>query len=185
MTIGFLALAGWGCGPPQVAPVLPPGVELPPPKPTEAEAAKALGEYGLKAAAQEGNSAKANMPVIVAEPTKVGDTRTTTSGLKYSTIKEGTGPQAKPGMLATVHYTGTFEDGQKFDSSRDKGQPLTFQLGAKQVIAGWDEGVAGMKVGERRKLTVPYELGYGVRGDPPVIPGRATLLFDVELLDVK
>jgi FKBP-type peptidyl-prolyl cis-trans isomerase len=92
---------------------------------------------------------------------------------------------AEPGQTAVVHYTGWLTDGTKFDSSRDRGQPFSFPLGGGQVIAGWDEGVAGMKVGGRRKLVIPSELGYGPMGSPPVIPASATLVFDVELLDVK
>lgn len=111
---------------------------------------------------------------------------TTPSGLKYEDVKVGTGTEAKPGKTVSVHYTGTLPDGKKFDSSRDRGQPFTFNLGAGQVIKGWDEGVAGMKTqGGHRKLTIPPELGYGARGVGGVIPPNATLLFDVELLEVK
>ena len=84
-----------------------------------------------------------------------------------------------------VHYTGTLTDGSKFDSSRDRDDPFQFVLGAGQVIKGWDEGVAGMKVGGRRKLTIPPEMGYGARGYPPSIPANSTLVFEVELLDVR
>src|ERR687892_355130 len=97
----------------------------------------------------------------------------------------GAGQTAAPGQVAVVHYTGWLTDGTKFDSSRDRGQPFSFPLGGGQVIAGWDEGVAGMKVGGRRKLVIPANLGYGEMGAPPVIPPGATLVFDVELLDVK
>ncbi len=100
-------------------------------------------------------------------------------------IKDGTGAEAASGHTVSVHYVGTLTDGSKFDSSRDRGQPFSFRLGAGQVIRGWDQGVAGMKVGEVRKLTIPHELAYGDRGYPPVIPPRATLVFEVELLGVK
>ena len=110
---------------------------------------------------------------------------TTPSGLRYVDLVEGTGPSPRPGQATTVHYTGTLEDGAKFDSSRDKGQPYTFSIGRGAVIKGWDEGVATMKVGGRRKLIVPPVLGYGEQGRPPTIPGGSTLVFDVELLDVK
>jgi FKBP-type peptidyl-prolyl cis-trans isomerase len=109
----------------------------------------------------------------------------TASGLQYQDVVTGTGPTAATGQVAVVHYTGWLTDGTKFDSSRDRGQPFSFPLGGGQVIAGWDEGVAGMKVGGRRKLVIPPDLGYGPMGSPPVIPAAATLVFDVELLELK
>jgi len=107
------------------------------------------------------------------------------SGLQVEKIQEGTGPQAQQGQTVSVHYTGTLEDGRKFDSSRDRGQPFEFVLGSGQVIRGWDEGIAQLRVGDRATLTIPAELGYGARGIPGVIPGGATLLFDVELVGVR
>ena len=109
----------------------------------------------------------------------------TDSGLEYEDNKIGDGDEAKHGQTVRVHYTGTLTDGKKFDSSRDRGQPFQFTLGAGQVIKGWDEGVARMKVGGQRKLTIPPELGYGSRGAGGVIPPNATLVFDVELIEVR
>jgi len=97
----------------------------------------------------------------------------------------GTGTEAVKGKMVSVHYVGTLLDGKKFDSSRDRAEPFGFKLGAGMVIQGWDQGVAGMKVGGKRKLTIPSHLGYGDRGYPGVIPPRATLVFEVELLGVK
>lgn len=120
-----------------------------------------------------------------ASPTKVdGKPTKTASGLEYWEIKAGNGATAVAGKQVRVHYTGWLTDGKKFDSSVDRGEPFVFPLGAGRVIKGWDEGVAGMKVGGKRQLRIPPELGYGARGAGGVIPPNATLIFDVELLDV-
>jgi FKBP-type peptidyl-prolyl cis-trans isomerase FkpA len=107
------------------------------------------------------------------------------SGLVYQDLVIGNGRMADPGLNVLVHYTGWLTDGTKFDSSRDRGQPYPFVLGTGTVIAGWEEGIKGMRVGGRRKLTIPPDLGYGARGSQGVIPPNATLIFDVELVGVK
>src|ERR671923_237651 len=105
--------------------------------------------------------------------------------LQIEDLKAGTGAEATAGKTVSVHYVGTLTDGSKFDSSRDRGEPFDFKLGAGQVIKGWDQGVAGMKVGGKRQLRIPYQLAYGDAGYPPVIPPKSTLIFDVELLGVQ
>jgi len=120
-------------------------------------------------------------PQTAAAPTEV----TMPDGLKFTDDTVGTGAVATNGKTAVVHYTGWLMDGTKFDSSLDRNQPFTFPLGAGQVIKGWDEGVAGMKVGGKRTLIVPPALGYGARGAGNVIPPNATLKFEVQLLDVR
>lgn len=105
--------------------------------------------------------------------------------MNVQTIKEGTGEPSKSGDKLKVHYTGTLENGTKFDSSLDRNQPFEFTLGAGQVIRGWDEGLIGMKTGEKRKLTIPPELGYGANGVPGAIPANSTLIFEVELLKIN
>lgn len=136
----------------------------------------------------------ANEPTTPAETPKKSTKKVSKGALKTPKavteleiieVLKGNGPEAKSGKMVTVHYTGKLLDGTKFDSSLDRNIPFSFQLGTGQVIAGWDKGVAGMKVGGKRKLTIPSKDGYGERGAPPVIPPNATLVFDVELLDVK
>ena len=130
----------------------------------------------------QGGSTKPNTNA----PTKVtGDGTKTADGLQYWDIKVGTGPVAATGHTVKVHYTGWLTNGKKFDSSVDRNEPFTFDLGAGNVIKGWDEGVAGMKVGGKRQLRIPPALGYGDRGAGGVIPANATLIFDVELLGVR
>ncbi len=109
----------------------------------------------------------------------------TSEDLLMTTTKEGTGPESKNGDTLSVHYTGYLADGTKFDSSRDRGTPFEFVLGSGQVIKGWDLGMLGMKKGEVRKLIIPAKYGYGEAGFPGVIPGNATLAFEVELLEIK
>jgi len=137
-----------------------------------------------------GSSDKANTSTTpstpsTSSPMKVsGQPTTTASGLQFWDIVVGTGATATPGSMVRVHYSGFLTTGQKFDSSRDRGEPFSFPLGQGQVIKGWDEGVAGMKVGGQRQLRIPPQLGYGAEGAGGAIPPNATLIFDVELLAV-
>lgn len=120
-------------------------------------------------------------PAVTPEPSQKNSQ---ISKLETEDLQVGDGQEAKSGDVVKVHYTGTLTDGTVFDSSKDRGQPFTFTLGAGQVIQGWDLGFEGMRVGGRRKLTIPPELGYGERGVPGAIPANATLVFEVELLEI-
>ena len=126
------------------------------------------------------------VPAFAAKEAKKdgGKAVTTASGLKYVDVVTGKGAAPTAGKMVKVHYTGTLENGKKFDSSVDRNEPFSFTIGVGEVIPGWDEGVMTMKVGGKRKLIVPAKLGYGARGAGGAIPPNATLLFDVELLDV-
>ena len=126
-----------------------------------------------------GTQAGGGPPAVSGEPTK------TASGLQFIDIKVGDGASPQTGQTVVVHYTGWLADGTKFDSSVDRGQPLSFIIGTGKVIKGWDEGVATMKVGGKRRLIIPPELGYGANGYPGVIPANAQIIFDVELLAIK
>lgn len=146
----------------------------------------ALG-LALPAFGQAGKGGETSKPVAgkAAKPPARGKTVKTASGLEYEDLKVGTGPAPKGGQKVEVHYTGWLTNGTKFDSSLDRGDAFGFVLGAGQVIKGWDEGVASMKVGGKRKLTIPANLAYGDRGFPGAIPPNATLVFEVELLAVR
>ena len=118
-------------------------------------------------------------PPVSGEPIETG------RGLKYIEIEPGSGDSPEPGQTVVVHYTGWLEDGTKFDSSLDRGTPFSFPIGTGQVIAGWDQGLATMQVGGKRRLIIPSDLAYGPSGRPPTIPPNATLVFDVELLEIR
>jgi len=185
---GLVGLAICGCQPPQgIVPAAPPGFESQRAQPVE-EASEALGETVTQPAVKSGAGTAPAAEIADLKPataTAKGETKTTTSGVKYETLKEGTGPESKPGQAVEVHYTGTLENGKEFDSSRAR-TPFPFVLGRKPfaVIVGWEEGVTGMKVGEKRKLIIPPELGYGAQ-DKGVIPPNSTLIFEVELMSAK
>ena len=137
-------------------------------------------------AAEKPAASASAKPVETAEkPTEKPADPPSNEKLGVKDVVVGKGTEAKAGDNVKVHYVGTLPDGKEFDSSKKHGQPFDFELGAGRVIKGWDQGVAGMKVGGKRKLTVPPSLGYGARGFPPVIPANSTLLFEVELLEVK
>jgi len=126
----------------------------------------------------------ASVESIPAAPTAKGETRTTKGGVKYETLKEGTGPELKSGQEATLHYVGSLEAGKVFDTTRKSNEPRKFRIGVDLLIKGWAEAIPGMKVGETRKLIIPPSQGYGKEGKPPVIPANATLIFEVELVDI-
>jgi FKBP-type peptidyl-prolyl cis-trans isomerase len=153
-----------------------------------ATVAVACGDDGEKASptpsasltsSASGTQTTGGPPAVSGEPTK------TASGLQFIDIKVGDGASPQTGQTVVVHYTGWLADGTKFDSSVDRGQPFSFIIGAGKVIKGWDEGVATMKVGGKRRLIIPPELGYGATGYPGLIPANAQLIFDVELIEIK
>jgi FKBP-type peptidyl-prolyl cis-trans isomerase len=182
--LALLVLAG--CGEPgEIVPIAPPGANIPKVSP-DASPAEAQGEtlpdMDTSAAPVVKTSAPAYKP---APPTAVGESRTTEGGVKYETLKVGSGPEYKWGQRGSFHYVGTLADsGKVFDSSRAKNSPYNIRIGGDSLIRGWEEGLPGMKVGEIRKLTVPPELAYKDKGFPPAIGPNATLVFEVELLSI-
>jgi FKBP-type peptidyl-prolyl cis-trans isomerase len=172
-----------GCEDPDIVPVAPPGAPLPRESPDK-EPAAAKGEMPAAIALDSSTPAPKTQDYTPALPTAKGETKTTKRGVKYETLKEGTGPELKLGQSGEFFYEGKLEDGTVFDGNRQAGKPATFPIGPG-VIEGWQEGLPGMKVGETRKLTIPPVLGYGTKGYPPKIPPDATLIFEVELMQIK
>ncbi|ADV63596.1 peptidylprolyl isomerase FKBP-type [Isosphaera pallida ATCC 43644] len=181
LVAGLVLITGSGCEPP-TSPmrVLPPGVAFKRPLPEGTPDPIALGETGVTAAGFEQTIPYPDEPLPASPLREVS----TPSGLKIAVYKEGTGAEAKPGSRLLVHYTGRLESGAEFDSSRNRNTPLGFELGAGQMIKGFDEGLMGAKLGERRVLVIPPELGYGDRAQGP-IPPNSTLIFDVFVVEVK
>lgn len=138
-----------------------------------------------RAGGEEPPAGSAEATAAAGPPPVSGDTATTESGLRYIVIRSGDGARVKEGQVAVVHYTGWLTDGRKFDSSVDRGEPFPFPLGAGRVIKGWDEGVALMRIGDKRRFIIPPQLGYGEAGHPAGIPPNATLIFDVELVGIQ
>jgi FKBP-type peptidyl-prolyl cis-trans isomerase len=196
MVGGFVSLGLCGCEDQvDIVPVSPPGAIIPRVSP-DADPAQALGETApsTNAASTPATAAKPSTPapaeaivsdIKPAPPTAKGETKTTARGVKYETLKEGTGAELKPGQRALMHYVGKLEDGSIFDSNRPGSTPFVVAIGTGRVIKGWDEGIPGMKVGETRKLTIPSAMGYGKRGSPPKIPPDTVLIFEVELVEIQ
>jgi FKBP-type peptidyl-prolyl cis-trans isomerase len=166
------------------------GCPKPAPEPEEMalEAPPGIGEAadGPEPVSEAEETTEEETPETKEATVESGDWITTDSGLKYQDVKVGEGASPEPGAMVVVHYTGTLKDGTKFDSSRDRNEPFSFAIGRGEVIEGWDEGVMTMKVGGKRKLIIPPELGYGEMGTPGgPIPPNAELHFDVELLEIK
>jgi FKBP-type peptidyl-prolyl cis-trans isomerase len=181
--IGVLGLVLAGCDAPDIMPAAPPGAPIPRVSP-DADAAQAQGEMAAPAIQTESAPVKA-VDYTPAPPTAKGETKTTKRGVKYETLKEGTGPELKPGQAAQFTYVGKLLDGGTIfdDHTQRSGRPEIFTIGSG-VIGGWQEALPGMKAGETRKLIIPPELGYGPKGKPPEIPPNATLLFEVELVKI-
>ncbi len=182
--VGAIAsFAASGCDDPgAIVPTTPPGAVIPKESP-DAEPAQAQGEMAAPAPrATDAAALAAKFPP--AAPTPKGESKSTKGGVVYETIKEGTGPALTAGQKATLHYVGSLESGEVFDSSRKRQQPMLVTIGVDGLIAGWNQGVPGMKVGEVRKLVIPPDLAYGDAGKSPSIPPKATLIFEIELVSI-
>jgi FKBP-type peptidyl-prolyl cis-trans isomerase FkpA len=179
----LVALALSGCEDPgEIVPVAPPGAVIPRQSP-DTEPFAAQGEMVAPLTPPKKDAAKPE-DYTPAPPTAKGETKTTAHGVKYETLREGSGPELIPGQTARVHYVGTLENGKEFYSSRKSSEPEAFNIKAGTLIKGWVEALPGMKVGEVRKLTIPPDQAYGERGKPPEIPPNATLTFEIELVDI-
>jgi FKBP-type peptidyl-prolyl cis-trans isomerase len=182
---GFLGLGliVVGCDVPEdITPTSPPGTVLPRTPPDANDPAQAQGESALVSTKTPGESGKT--PAFTpAAPTAKGETKVTKNGIKYETLKEGSGDELKPGRVATFQYVGTLENGTVFDSSRQRGSPYKVAIGTGQLIKGWEEGLPGMRVGETRKLWIPAKMAYGDQ-ERAKIPANSNLIFEIELLGV-
>jgi peptidylprolyl isomerase len=180
----LIVIAGLACQPAEKKAAAPAEGEK-----TAADAAASHSETTSDPAPAAGTTPEGQESAPASSPaptlTPGANVTSTASGLKYEDLVVGTGASPKTGQTCSVHYTGWLTNGSKFDSSRDRGTPFTFQIGQGSVIKGWDEGVMGMKVGGKRKLWVPPALAYGADGYPPVIPPNSELVFEVELLGVQ
>jgi len=182
---GLVGLALCGCDEPsEIIAVSPPGAFTPKTDPVPDNPAQAVGESAPTSAVAAASRPTKLTDYKPAKPTKKGETLTTEGGVKYETIREGSGPELQSGQKGVVQYEGKLKDGTVFDSTRSSHTPRSFVFGSHQVIDGWDEGVPGMKVGEIRKLTIPPNKAYGKLGKPP-IPPNATLIFEVELVGIE
>lgn len=180
---GMISATIFGCGDPgAIIPVAPPGANIPKESP-DAEPAVAVGETAAATLKGASDAVKA-VAYTPAPPTKPGETKTTAHGIVYETIHEGTGPELKPGQTLRAHYEGKLKTGEVFDTTKTRKQPMLFTLTEADLIKGWVEGLPGMRVGEIRRMTVPPEMGYGKEGRAPAVPPNATLVFEVELIDI-
>jgi FKBP-type peptidyl-prolyl cis-trans isomerase len=175
--IGLAAF--WGCDAPRIAPVMPPGVPAPKLAPPTA------GRGESSAIGETRGSAEPAVSTIISEPTPVGQEKKAASGLVYRTDREGTGAQAKPGQTVTIRYAGRLEDGKKIYDTADHGGVEDVVIGKGRNLQGLDEGIPGMKVGEKRMLNIPGHMAYGTAGQPGIVPPNAIIIFDVELVGVK
>ncbi len=182
---GCVGLTLAGCEEPElIVPTTPPGAVIPRKAPDKDNPAEAQGESVALAPKSAGDANRKAPAYTPAEPTAKGETKTTKNGVKYETLKAGTGDELKPGTVAKLNYEGKLEDGTVFDSTNKK--PRSMTIGTGQLIKGWEEGLPGMRVGETRKLIIPPALGYGVNGSKQgKIPPNATLIFEVELLGLN